>query len=183
MITDLEPSPNRRALELTGRDYVSFSALSTYQRCPLQHHFRYVAGLPEATVSASLVFGSAIHRAAEFHFRELLSGNPAPDLDTLLDCYQQEWRDRDGTPISFPKRDDVDSLGQLAERVLTAFRDSDVADPQGTILGVEEELRGAAAQRDQLAAEVGELKAMLAERPAPNQIEILNILTPSRGLI
>ena len=143
MITDLEPSPNRRALELTGRDYVSFSALSTYQRCPLQHHFRYVAGLPEATVSASLVFGSAIHRAAEFHFRELLSGNPAPDLDTLLDCYQQEWRDRDGTPISFPKRDDVDSLGQLAERVLTAFRDSDVADPQGTILGVEEELRGA----------------------------------------
>ena len=40
MITDLEPSPNRRALELTGRDYVSFSALSTYQRCPLQHHFR-----------------------------------------------------------------------------------------------------------------------------------------------
>ena len=120
MITDLEPSPNRRALELTGRDYVSFSALSTYQRCPLQHHFRYVAGLPEATVSASLVFGSAIHRAAEFHFRELLSGNPAPDLDTLLDCYQQEWRDRDGTPISFPKRDDVDSLGQLAEPIVEA---------------------------------------------------------------
>ncbi len=97
--------------------------------------------LCQSASEARLVFGSAIHRAAEFHFRELLSGNPAPDLDTLLDCYQQEWRDRDGTLISFPKRDDVDSLGQLAERVLTAFGDSDVADPQGTILGVEEEPR------------------------------------------
>jgi len=135
-------SPNQRALELTGRDYVSFSALSTYQRCPLQHHFRYVAGLPEATVSASLVFGAAIHRAAEPHFRELLAGNSAPSLDMLLDCYQQEWQERAGTPIEFPKRDDVDSLGELAERVLKAFRDSDVTDPDGTILGVEEELRG-----------------------------------------
>jgi CRISPR/Cas system-associated exonuclease Cas4 (RecB family) len=142
MITTLELSPNQRALELTGRDYISWSAISTYQRCPLQHHFRYVEGLPEATVSASLVFGSAIHRAAEFHFRELLAGNPAPDLDTLLDCYQEEWRERAGMPIEFPKRDDVDSLGQLAERVLMAFRNSDVAAPHGTILGVEEELRG-----------------------------------------
>ena len=77
MITDLEPSPNRRALELTGRDYVSFSALSTYQRCPLQHHFRYVAGLPEATVSASLVFGSAIHRSRSRHAAGLLPAGVA----------------------------------------------------------------------------------------------------------
>jgi hypothetical protein len=41
-------------------------------------------GLPEPTVSASLVFGRAIHQAVEYHFNELLAGNEPPTLGTLL---------------------------------------------------------------------------------------------------
>lgn len=55
-------------------EYLSFSSLSLYQQCPLRFTFRYVLGLPEETVGASLVFGSAVHAALEFHFRELLVG-------------------------------------------------------------------------------------------------------------
>ena len=138
----LEEHPNEAAQELTGRDYISWSSISTFQACPLKWYFRYALGLPEETVSSSLVFGGAIHRAAEFHYRELLAGNPAPDLDTLLAEYQNAWQDRDLGAIKFAKSEDIDSLGALAERVLTAFQESPLAEPEGTIVGVEEELRG-----------------------------------------
>jgi ATP-dependent helicase/DNAse subunit B len=62
-----------------SRDYLSFNAVRAYQSCPLRYFFRYIAGLPEHTVSASLIFGAAVHRAIEHHFRELLVGNqPRP---------------------------------------------------------------------------------------------------------
>lgn len=88
------------------------------------------------------MFGGAIHSAAELHFREMLAGNPVPKVDMLLDAYHQAWHDRDGVGIQFGKNDDVNTLGGLAERMLTAFQASDFARPTGTILGVEEELRG-----------------------------------------
>lgn len=124
------------------RDYISFSAVSTYQQCPLRYNFKYIAGLPEETVSASLVFGGAIHSAVELHFRELLVGNPAPDLGMLLAEYHDAWKARDGAAIQFNKDDDLNSLSMLAERMLRAFSNSSFAQPGGTILGVEEELRG-----------------------------------------
>jgi ATP-dependent helicase/DNAse subunit B len=58
----LDVPPNQVAKQLTGRDYISYSAISTYQACPLKWHFRYVLGLSEKTVSSALVFGSAILR-------------------------------------------------------------------------------------------------------------------------
>ena len=36
--------PNEQARQLTGRDYLSYSAISTYQKCPLRYYFIYVAG-------------------------------------------------------------------------------------------------------------------------------------------
>ena len=124
------------------RDYVSFSALSLYQRCSLRYFFRYVAQLPEESVSASLVFGRAVHRAIEFHFRELMAGNAAPDLDTLLAEFHAGWDETSAEQITYPKTDTRDSLAHLADRVLMAFRASDIAQPRGHILGIEEELRG-----------------------------------------
>jgi putative RecB family exonuclease len=44
--------------------------------------------------------------------------------------------------ITFPKGDTVDSFARLADRLLTAFMKSGFARPNGTILGVEETLRG-----------------------------------------
>ncbi len=65
---------NEIALQRTGRDYVSWSALSTYRTCPLKYRFRYVDRLPEEFVSAALVFGTGIHTAVEQHFQMMLAG-------------------------------------------------------------------------------------------------------------
>jgi CRISPR/Cas system-associated exonuclease Cas4 (RecB family) len=142
MIAITRPSANQVAEQLTGRNYISHSAISTYQQCPLRYYFKYVAGLPEETVSASLIFGAAVHRAVEFHFRELLCGNPAPDLDALVAEYQRGWNERGEQRIQFGSQEDQATLVVLARRMLSAFKQCELATPKGIILGVEEELRG-----------------------------------------
>ena len=123
------------------RDYLSFSAIRTYQNCPLRYFFRYIAGLPEKTVSASLVFGSGIHRAIERHFQEQLAGNPIPTLPELLAAYESEWTDR-GEELRLFDQDERTTLTGTAERMLTAFQGHAMAQPTGQILAVEETLRG-----------------------------------------
>ena len=143
MIVAASPTPNETARELIGRDYLSFSSINAYRSCPLQFKFRYVDGLPEETVSASLVFGSAIHSCLQFHYEELLAGNPAPDVDMLLYVYQDHWRrETVSRTVRFGRGEDVNTLGHLSERVLVAFQRNAMARPTGTILGIEEELRG-----------------------------------------
>jgi putative RecB family exonuclease len=122
-------------------DHISYSAISAFQSCPLRFYFRYILGLPQPTISSSLVCGSAMHSAIQFHFEQLLMGKTTPDLDMLLDIYQDYWGSVDET-VYFGKGDDRDTLGSLADRLLKEFIKSDFARPQGVILGVEEELRG-----------------------------------------
>ena len=132
------------AVELTGRDYLSYSAVTTFQSCPLRYYFRYVLGLPEPIVSSSLVFGSAIHAAIETHYREQIQGKPAPPLELLQQVYQDAWTEFDDREVQFGKEDDRDTLDGLAGRVLTTFHNSDLAHIPATakILGIEEEFRG-----------------------------------------
>ncbi len=133
---------NEVARELTGRDYVSWSALSTFRTCPLNYKFRYVDGLPEESVSSALVFGTGIHTAVEQHFQAQLAGDTKPDLDALLFAYRSEWLPHDPDAIQFGSKETRETLDDLAARMLTAFLVSDQARVSGRVLGVEEEIRG-----------------------------------------
>jgi len=124
------------------RDYVSFSALSTYRRCPLSYFFRYVLALPEETVSASLVFGTAIHRGLEHQFREMLIGNPIPSVDDMMAEYDLGWAERENQEVTFGQGENRTSLNALARRMFEAFLASPAAQPGGRIIAVEETLRG-----------------------------------------
>jgi putative RecB family exonuclease len=126
----------------TGSQYLSYSAISTYQQCPLKFMFKYVLGLPQETITASLLFGQAMHRAAQFHFEQLLARAKPPSLDTLVDVFWQAWHGRTQKLVVFNNTEDLDSICHLADRLLWAFQESDFAYPEGTILGVEEGLRG-----------------------------------------
>jgi putative RecB family exonuclease len=86
-VTTLQTPFEARSEKPPGRDYLSFSALSLFASCPLRYYFRYVQRLPEDTVGASLLFGASFHASVEFHFRELLEGNGAPDVDALLGVF------------------------------------------------------------------------------------------------
>jgi len=140
--TSRTPSPNQRALALTGRDYLSPSAISSYQRCPLQFRFRYIDNLEPEFTSSSLVFGGSIHSAIEHHFRLLFEGRPAPSVDELVGVYDDAWTARSDTPVRLGKSETVETLRNLARRMLTAFQVSELSKLDGRLLGVEEELRG-----------------------------------------
>ena len=125
-----------------SRDHISYSSISLYRQCSLRFYFKYLAQLPEPTISASFVFGKAIHRAVEFHYRELLAGGEAPSLDLLLQEFQIAWDEQPAGTITYPKSESRDSNGHLADRLLRAFLESDLSRPVGRIIGIEEELRG-----------------------------------------
>ena len=133
---------NDVAKRLTGRDYVSWSAISTFRTCPLKYKFRYIDGLPEESVSAALIFGSGIHSAVEQHYQALLSGDPKPDLDALLFAYRSAWLPHEPDAVQFGSSETRASLDALASKMLTAFLSSPAASVQGRVLGVEEEIRG-----------------------------------------
>jgi putative RecB family exonuclease len=124
------------------RDYLSYSAVRTFQSCPLKYRFRYIDGLAEDCVASSLIFGSAIHAAVEFYFTRQLSGESAPSLDLLLDVYQQSWKDRAEEKIQFGKSETSDALHDMAHRMLEKFLASELIQPEGRIIGIEEGFRG-----------------------------------------
>jgi putative RecB family exonuclease len=133
---------NEAARSLTGRDYVSWSALSTFRQCPLKYRFRYIDGLPEESVSSALVFGTGIHTAVEQHFQSILSGEEQPDIERLMFAYRSAWLPHDPDAIQFGSTETRASLDALASKMLTAFLNSPAASVQGRVLGVEEEIRG-----------------------------------------
>jgi len=133
---------NEIAKKLTGRDYISWSALSTFRTCPLRYRFRYVDGLPEESVSSALVFGTGIHTAIEQHFQALLAGDEQPDVEKLMFAYRSAWLPHEPGAISFGSKETRESLDDLASRMITAFLASPMANVQGRVLGVEEEIRG-----------------------------------------
>jgi len=139
MIAPVFHSPGQIAQQLTGREYLSWSAVSTFLRCPLRYRFRYIDNLPEPFVSANLVFGSAIHAALEAHYRELLVAEHPPDLLSLLAVYHEYWKQVDLATVHFGCKEDLATLGALAERMLIVFLASKLSRPAGHILGIEEE--------------------------------------------
>ena len=141
VLTPTNPA-NEVAKSITGRDYISWSALSTFRTCPLKYRFRYLDGLPEESVSSALVFGTGIHTAVEQHYQAILSGGPKPGLDALLFAYRSAWLPHDPDAIQFGSTETRASLDALAARMLTAFLNSPAASVQGSVLGVEEEVRG-----------------------------------------
>lgn len=124
------------------RNYLSYSAVRTFQSCPLRYRFRYVDGLPEGSTSSSLVFGTAIHSAVESYFQARLHGDPLPDLNALIAVFQQTWEANQNQQIQFGATETAESLGFLARRMLERFLGSELAQPEGEIIGIEEELRG-----------------------------------------
>jgi len=133
---------NDTALKLTGRDYISWSSISTFRTCPLKYRFRYIDGLEEETVSSALVFGTGIHTAIEQHFQANLAGEKQPTLDQLMFAYRSAWLLHEPEQVSFGSRETRESLDDLAGRMLTAFLAGKHAGVNGRVLGVEEEIRG-----------------------------------------
>lgn len=67
---------------------LSYSAISTYQTCPMQYRFRYVEKRP-AVPGPALSFGNSVHEALRW-FYDVPTPDPCP-LEELLDYLETCW--------------------------------------------------------------------------------------------
>lgn len=140
--TSYSANPNDLALKIIGRDYLSYSAVSTYQRCPLRFFFQYVEGRTPEFVSSNLVFGSAVHTAIERHYRCRFDGAATPGIDDLLAIHDKAWAEEADGEVRFGSGESFEKLRELASRMLTAFQAHEVSSLDTELLAVEEEFRG-----------------------------------------
>jgi putative RecB family exonuclease len=128
---------------IAGRDYISWSQLSTFRQCPLKYRFRYLDKLEPEFVASSLLVGSSIHSAIEFHHRKQLESDEPATLYEMLEAFWGEWKDRveESPEVRFGKNEDAASVGQLAERMLAAFLASELSQSPGRMIGIEESFR------------------------------------------
>ncbi|RJQ31143.1 MAG: PD-(D/E)XK nuclease family protein [Actinobacteria bacterium] len=68
---------------------LSYSAVSTYQTCPLKYKFQYIDKLPTKP-SAALSFGSSLHSALEFMYKVKVP--TPPSLEDVLQAYRDKWK-------------------------------------------------------------------------------------------
>lgn len=138
-------APNQLAEQITGRPYLSHTQVSLMRSCPRKFAFQYVEKAPKDFLPTALLFGGSIHSALELFFRARLEGL-AVTPEALLSAFHDNWRRQQNdaganVPVRFNKTEDADKLHVLADRMIAAFLASPLANPKGTILGIEEELR------------------------------------------
>lgn len=133
---------SERALQLTGRNYLSVSAVKQFLRCPLSYRFRYIDRIREETVSSALAFGRGIHAALELWFSTQLEARPEPTIDELLVEFWDQWKAcEQETTIRLSKNEDATKIASMAERMIGVFIANSAAHPNGHVVGIEEELR------------------------------------------
>jgi len=136
--------PNDVIESITGRRHLSWSQLYSYRSCPRKWFFSHVESVEPEFVSAALVFGSAIHSAAQRHYEQALAGVTTTPVE-LVEVYHQSWkdeqRDRD-IPVRFNKTEGEDELHATAEKMIGAFMTSELAKPEGNLIAIEETLTG-----------------------------------------
>jgi RecB family exonuclease len=123
--------------------HISASQLRSFSNCPLAWNLSRTH-CPEH-VSASLVFGSAFHAAAEHFYQMRLEGQSATFQD-LMETYDAEWQKRseakDGKqppPVKYSaKATGSEELRETASRMLEAFL-AHAAVNVGEVIAVEEE--------------------------------------------
>ena len=141
-------APNRIAEQITGRQYLSHSQISLMRSCPKKFSFSYIEKAEPEFIPNSLIFGGSIHSVLELYYRCKLEGL-AVTKEALLSAYHDSWQQQlakakelagKEVPVKYNKAQDIDTLHALADRMISAFLASQLAQPKGIILGVEEHL-------------------------------------------
>ncbi len=135
-------SPGEMARSITGRDYLSYSQISTYQACPAKWFFRYDRQYPPERISAALPMGSGIHAAIQSQVQALMEKDIPPTIDEMMATYHRTWAECSADiPIQFGRGQNADSLAATAEAMLRAVLETPYAWPHGAIIGIEEARR------------------------------------------
>lgn len=102
-----------------GRE-LSISQVQCYLGCPLKYRFQYVDKVPRPWRAATLAFGTSIHAAVEWFWRERMNGSsPAPSA--VIDIFRADWHAQNLEPLVFSERESREALAQKGEEMLAVY--------------------------------------------------------------
>ena len=140
--TPISPESAQHKTAHHAPQHISASQLKSYAGCPLA--WRLSRTHRPEQVSASLLFGSAFHAAAERFYQMRLEGKDATFID-LIEAYDAKWLERtntgDGTPpppVKYSAKAGPEELRDTAGRMLEAFL-AHAATHVGEVIAVEED--------------------------------------------
>ncbi len=176
----MTPTATPATTSATRRDYISFTQLDQYLRCPAKYRFTYIDHLQPDFVPASRALGSGIHAAAAYFFRGVAQGAP-PSLEDVQRHFEALWRlETQAQPLRYGEKETKESLRDLAMRMLAVLHRE--FDRQADVLAVEEPFRvplvdadtGEVLDRDL----VGTVD--LLERDAERRLVVVDLKTSAR---
>src|ERR1035437_5271550 len=117
--------PNRQALQITGRNYVSYSQLNLMRSCPKKFSFQYIEKAPKDFLPTSLVYGGSIHASLQHYYCDRLEGLTLSADETIL-AYHNAWRENllqagNSVPVKFCAKEDEAAVHAPAQRTIAAF--------------------------------------------------------------
>jgi len=86
--------------------HISYSQVWTYLNCSLRYYFQYVRGLDRQHTSIALIFGSAMHKALERYYKDIMESRPVPELSALqavLEEYLESEIAQSKIPVLYKK--------------------------------------------------------------------------------
>lgn len=127
-------------------DHLSWSSVSQYAHaCPMRFFYRKVACALEERVSSSLIFGGAFHSVIQAMHEARMAGRQLFSPRALGNAFDAAWREAaKGKPtIEYRKEESVETLRDLARRMLSAYREHAVEREKSgaRIVGIEHEAR------------------------------------------
>ena len=98
---------------------ISYSALNTYQICPLKYKFQYIDKI-KTPKSKEAVFGTLIHSTLNFiHTPGILS----PTMDQALDHFSKNWN----SDVFESEQEERAAFSQGVEIIKRYYKDNDIA--------------------------------------------------------
>ena len=101
--------------------HLSASSITTMTECPWEFGKKYISGVKPQDVSASLVFGSALHECLALFYNQLRQSRTEPSLTELTDLFAAVIDAPRDVPLHFTKGETPDSLKKSAEALLRVF--------------------------------------------------------------
>jgi RecB family exonuclease len=144
LTTPAPPVTKPAPVQLPAFDHLSWSGIETYRQCPAKFRFRYIEQAPAEFTPSSLAFGSAFHRVFEHVQQARMEGLPVPSEGDLMDAFDLGWQEttKDNPPVKFNKAEDLNSLHDLATRMIASYRRFALDEPPGgCIVAIEESER------------------------------------------
>jgi DNA helicase-2/ATP-dependent DNA helicase PcrA len=96
------------------RLHLSFRQIDDYQTCPLKYRYVHRLRVP-LLAHHRVVFGAAVHRAVQEHFRARLAGRPL-DQEELVEAFRRAW-----VPEGYLSREHEEQRRRTGEEMLRRF--------------------------------------------------------------